>query len=148
LYGVACFFRDEFGRPHKLVLGVPEISARHTSENIAKKVYRVLDAFSISKKVGYAVLDNADNMNTLMDELEALLGWEEGEGKERYGRCFGHILNLSAKALMFGNFVKAIKDEATGALIILERDWKNWVKRSPVGKLHRCLNISPLFNSL
>jgi hypothetical protein len=127
---------------------VPEISARHTGENIAEEVYRVLDAFGISKKVGYAVLDNADNMDTSMDELEALLGWEEGEGKERRGRCFGHILNLSAKALMFGNFVKAIEDEATGASIISERDWKNWVKRGPVGKLHRRLDTSPLFNSL
>lgn len=143
LYGVACFFRDEFGRPHKLVLGVPEISTRHTGENIAEEVYRVLDTFGISKKVGYATLDNADNMDTSMDELETLLGWEEGEGKERRGRCFGHILNLSAKALLFGNFVKAIEDGATGASIISERDWKNWVKRGPVGKLHRRLYTFP-----
>lgn len=143
LYGVACFFRDEFGRPHKLVLGVPEISTRHTGENIAEEVYRVLDTFGISKKVCYATLDNADNMDTSMDELETLLGWEEGEGKERRGRCFGHILNLSAKALLFGNFVKAIEDGATGASIISERDWKNWVKRGPVGKLHRRLYTFP-----
>lgn len=124
-------------------MGVLEISARHTGENIAEEVYRILDTFGISKKVGYATLDNADNMDTSMDELETLLGWEEGEGKERRGRCFGHILNLSAKALLFGNFIKAIEDEATGASIISERDWKNWVKRGLVGKLHRRLYTFP-----
>lgn len=122
LYGVACFFRNKFGRLYKLILGVSEISVRHIGENIAEEVYHVLDAFGISKKVGYAILDNADNIDTLMDELETLLDWEEGEGKERRGRCFGYILNLSAKALLFGNFVKVIKDKATGILILSERE--------------------------
>jgi hypothetical protein len=55
-------------------LGVPEISTRHIGKNIAEKIYCILDAFGISKKVSYAILDNADNINTLMDKLEILFG--------------------------------------------------------------------------
>lgn len=134
LYGVACFFRDQNSRPMKLILGVPEVAARHTGANIADEVYKVLEFFDIQHKVGYAVLDNADNMDTSVDELEVLLGWVKRRGKQHRGRCFGHILNLSAKALLFGNFVNAIEDEATSASITSEVEWKSWIKRGPVGK--------------
>lgn len=142
LYGVACFFRDQNSRPMKLILGVPEVPQQHTGENIAGEVYKVLEFFGISHKVGYAVLDNAENMDTSMDELEVLLSWEKGQGRKHRGRCFGHILNLSAKALLFGNFVNAIEDEATGASIISEKEWKSWIKRGPVGKCSLLFNLN------
>jgi hypothetical protein len=77
-----------------------------------------------------------------MEELGKLLGFD---GRRRRGRCFGHILNLSAKALLFGQHVKAIEDEATGAQIISDCEWKEWTKRGPVGKFS-FLSFIPVFS--
>jgi len=41
LYGIACFFRNERGKPMKVTIGVPELADRHTGENIAEEVYKV-----------------------------------------------------------------------------------------------------------
>lgn len=87
--------------------------------------------FGIAHKIGYAVLDNAENNDTAMVELGKRLGFD---GHQRRGRCVGHTLNLSAKALLFGQHVKAIEDETTGAQVLSDSEWKEWTKRGPVGK--------------
>ncbi|KAI1840261.1 hypothetical protein JX266_013542 [Neoarthrinium moseri] len=46
LYGVACFFRDDQGNTHKIILGVPEIKSRHFGYIIAGEI-----------------LDNADDVD-------------------------------------------------------------------------------------
>lgn len=130
LYGIACFFRDERGRAVKLILGVPELAARHTGVNIANEVYTILEAFGITSKFGYAMLDNADNNDTAMAELGEKLGFD---GSLRRGRCFGHSINLAAVALLFGNHADAIEDEQSGAHMISDQEWKLWVRRGPVG---------------
>jgi hypothetical protein len=59
----------------------------------------VLIYYGIGHKIGYAVLDNAKNNDTAMEELGKRLGFD---GRRRRGRCIGHTLNLFAKALLFG----------------------------------------------
>lgn len=132
LCGIACFFRDEQNRPLKIVLGLPEISKRHTGENIAAEVFAVLDLFGIRDKVGYTTLDNAANNDTAMDTLGGLLGFD---GKRRRVRCFGHILNLAAKALLFGKCADALEldDPCSGAGVVSDAEWATWLKKGPVG---------------
>ena len=38
LYGITCVFRDSNNRPQKCVLGLPELTERHTGENIAGQI--------------------------------------------------------------------------------------------------------------
>lgn len=92
---------------------------------------QVLTCYGIGHKIGYAVLDNAENNDTAMEELGKRLGFD---GRRRRGRCVGHTLNLSAKALLFGQHVKAIEDEATGAQVLSDSEWREWTKRGPVGQ--------------
>ncbi|EAQ88485.1 hypothetical protein CHGG_05104 [Chaetomium globosum CBS 148.51] len=61
LYGVSAVFRDEEGTPHKIVLGLPEMSDRHTGENIAEAILPVIRNYGIEKKIGYFTVDNATN---------------------------------------------------------------------------------------
>jgi hypothetical protein len=68
--------------------------------------------YEIGYKIGYAVLNNAKNNDTVMEELGKRFGFN---GRRRRGRCVSHTLNLSAKALLFGQHVKFIEDEATEA---------------------------------
>ncbi|EXK75729.1 hypothetical protein FOQG_19506 [Fusarium oxysporum f. sp. raphani 54005] len=99
LYGIACFFRDEKNRPCKIMIEVPE-AHRHFGSTIGGEVLDVLHALGVSpEKIGYFALDNAENNDTAMEVIGAELGFD---GRLRRGRCIGHIINLSAKALLFG----------------------------------------------
>ncbi|KJZ71564.1 hypothetical protein HIM_09033 [Hirsutella minnesotensis 3608] len=133
LYGLCCFFRDENSHPRKLVLGVPELQIRHRGENIAAKILDILDTYQIREKVGYFTLDNAESNDKAMDIIGGELGFT---GSQRRGRCFGHIINLSAKALLFGHNVEAFEDQLDGEHALSETEHDLWRRKGPVGKLH------------
>jgi hypothetical protein len=66
----------------------------------------------------------------------AIIGAELGfNGKARRGRCFGHVLNLAAKAILFGNNVEAFEQQLSGAEALSHTEHELWRKGS-VGKLH------------
>jgi hypothetical protein len=52
--------------------------------------------------LGYFVLNNALNNNTTLVELGKAIGFKP---KAKRLRCIGHILNLIAKAYLFGQDV-------------------------------------------
>ncbi|KAM5529824.1 hAT family dimerization domain protein [Fusarium oxysporum f. sp. phaseoli] len=133
LYGIACFFRDENSQPRKLVLGVPELRTRHFGHNIAAEILDVLDAYGIQDRIGYFTLDNAESNNKAMEVIGGELGFV---GSTRRGRCFGHTLNLSAKALLFGHNVEAFEEQLSGAAALSEAEHALWRRKGPVGKLH------------
>lgn len=101
----------------------------HTGENVSAAIMEVLNEFEliVNNKVGYLILDNAPSNDRAVDELGHTLQWEDPE--RRRVRCFGHILHLVAKAMLF------VKDEET--LEDLDPDdFDKWTKKGPVGKLH------------
>ncbi|RKK68471.1 hypothetical protein BFJ71_g17788 [Fusarium oxysporum] len=66
-----------------------------------------------------------------------VIGGELGfVGSTRRGRCFGHTLNLSAKALLFGHNVEAFEEQLSGAAALSEAEHALWRRKGPVGKLH------------
>jgi hypothetical protein len=75
--------------------------------------------YGIGHKIGYTVLNNAENNDTAMEELGKRLGFN---GRRRRGCCVGHTLNLSAKVLLFGQHIKFIEDEATGAQVLSDSE--------------------------
>ncbi|KAJ3578354.1 hypothetical protein NPX13_g2213 [Xylaria arbuscula] len=91
LYGVVVFFRDESNKPCKLVIGIPEVSTRHTGQNIATQVIEVLKTFQIEHKIGLFTLDNAANMDTTLDEIGHTFGFN---GEKRRGCPVGKAHNL------------------------------------------------------
>ncbi|PWI64137.1 hypothetical protein PCL_12103 [Purpureocillium lilacinum] len=133
LYGITCFFRDGSSQPRKLVLGVPELRTRHFGHNIAAEILDVLEAYGIQDRIGYFTLDNAESNDTAMEVIGGELGFV---GSTRRGRCFGHTLNLSAKALLFGHKVEAFEEQLSGAAALSEAEHTLWRRKGPVGKLH------------
>lgn len=127
LYGIACCFRDENSRPRKLVLGVPELQTRHFGHNIAAEIPYVLDAYGIQDRIGYFTLDNAESNDKAMEGIGGELVFV---GSTRRGRCFGHTLYLSAKALLFGHNVEAFEEQLSGAAVLSEAEHTLW-RRSP-----------------
>ncbi|KAJ3454624.1 hypothetical protein MRS44_013224 [Fusarium solani] len=133
MYGIACFFRDENSQPRKLTLGVPELRTRHFGHNIAAEILDVLDAYGIQDKIGYFTLDNAESNDKAMEIIGGELRFV---GSTRRGRCFGHTLNLSAKALLFGHNVEAFEEQLSGEAALSEAEHTLWRRKGPVGKLH------------
>ena len=62
----------------------------------------------ILSNLGYFVLDNAPNNDTTLIELAKYIHFEP---KERRLRYMGHILNLIAKAYLFGQDCTSFEDE-------------------------------------
>ncbi|KAM3536991.1 hypothetical protein ARSEF1564_010088 [Beauveria bassiana] len=100
LYGIVCFYVDHDGAPCKLVLGLPELKMSHSGENIAAQVLEILEGYEILDKLGYITLDNATNMDSAAEEIAKARGLNS---PKRRIRCFGHVLNLVVKALLFGH---------------------------------------------
>ncbi|TGJ83232.1 hypothetical protein E0Z10_g5537 [Xylaria hypoxylon] len=124
LYGIACLFRDQEDRPRRLIISVPGIRVRFTGGNIVGGVIQVLQDYQIEDEVGYFALGNAGNNDTAMDEIGNTLNFP-GPGAERRGRCFGHVLNLSARALLYGADFEAFEQDIANTLTIAEhRLWQ------------------------
>ncbi|OAQ58122.1 restless-like transposase [Pochonia chlamydosporia 170] len=113
-------------------LGVPEVR-RHSGNNIATEVLYTIEAFGIEENIGYFTLDNAENNDTALEAIGKKLGFN---GARRRGRCFGHIVNLSAKALLFGKDTDAFEEQLSGAEALSEAEYELWRQKGPVGKLH------------
>ena len=107
---------------------------------MAQCLIQVLQEYEIEDRLGYFVLDNAESNDICIDtvlheirpDLNAL------DRSKRRLRCWGHILNLAAKAFLFGQDPDAFEIEAemNQNLSREEEDLKLWRKRGSVGKLH------------
>jgi hypothetical protein len=134
LYGVACFFRNEDGKARKLILGVPELTVRHFGANIGHEIVEILESYEIpEEKIGYFTLDNAPNNDTAMDTIGERFKFCS---KERRGRCFGHVINLVVKAILFGKDADAFESRLGHGDLLATAEHELWRKRGPVGKLH------------
>jgi hypothetical protein len=77
------------------LLGLREVGGKHTGETLAATVMKILEDWRLPMhKVGYFVGDNASNNTTTINILSS------GFGESAHIRCAGHVLNLTAKALL------------------------------------------------
>ena len=75
----------------------------------ASVILPVFERFSINKSnIGFFVLDNATNNDTILVELRKAIGFEP---KERRLRYIGHIINLIAKAYLYGQDVSLFQED-------------------------------------
>lgn len=96
-----------------ILLGLLKVMGSHSGVNVAVSLVDVLEKYQITDKVGYMMLDNASNNDTLvegfMDEI-ANRGLPMGQhisSDEWCLGCAGHVVNLVVHEMLFG------KDEAT-----------------------------------
>ncbi|KAF4343861.1 restless-like transposase [Fusarium beomiforme] len=128
---------DDNGAPSKLVLGLPELKDSHSGENISAQILEILESYEIIDKVRYMTLDDAGNMDTATEEITRALGVDP---KHRRVRCFGHVLNLVVKALLFGQNHEAFEAEVDGEPGFDAVQHEIWRKKGPVGKLHNLVH--------
>jgi hypothetical protein len=139
LYGITCVFRDSNNRPQKCVLGLPELTERHTGENIAGQIIEIIKEFEIGDKLGYFTLDNAGNNKTSIEALGLEFGfnWEN-----RWVRCIGHVVNIVVKHMLFGKTPDAFEKEVFEGIHTAAKEHEIWRKRGSVGKWHNFAVVS------
>ncbi|KAG6988651.1 hypothetical protein FOFC_02662 [Fusarium oxysporum] len=132
LYGITCVFRDSNNRPQKCVLGLPELTERHTG-NIAGQIIEIIREYEISDKLGYFTLDNAGNNKTSMGELGLEFGFD---WEKRWVRCVGHVVNIVVKQMLYGKNPDAFEKEVFEGLHTAAKEHEVWRRRDSVGKWH------------
>ncbi|KAF5317564.1 hypothetical protein D9619_013219 [Psilocybe cf. subviscida] len=86
------------GKLESLLLDFVKATKAHTGVYLAARVTECLQDFKIDKKVLALTCDNASNNNTMVRELDILL--PSFQGTKTQVRCFAHVLNLVAKAIL------------------------------------------------
>ena len=142
MIGVIGHWMNPYGNIRTTLLGLRRLRGPHSGENMAQQVISVLNDFQIKDNLGYFVLDNATSNDTcvkaILEELRPDLN-----PQHRRLRCLGHIINLAAKAFVFGTDADAFEMEADGlrALADEAKELNLWRKKGPVGKLHNVIKF-------
>lgn len=121
--------------PRTVLLSLPRQKGKHYGHNISETVAEVVREFDIGDKLGYIVTDNASNNTTCLQFLSEEFGFV---GPEHHVRCAGYVLNLVAKAVLFGSDVDAFESDLQD-LSFEEYELSKWRKKGPTGKLHNVI---------
>jgi hypothetical protein len=137
MIGVIGYWIDEKQQLRIALLGLRQLIGQHSGENMALEVLGIIKDFEIGSRAGHFMADNALSNDTFVEELAEHLG-NRFEASVRRLRCFGHIINLVVKALLFGKDVEAFEREAISAVQIEDnlKQLRAWRKKGPVGKIH------------
>ncbi|KAJ3453164.1 hypothetical protein MRS44_018819 [Fusarium solani] len=117
----------------------------HSGENLAVTLGRVVREWKIEDRVGTVISDNvSSNDNCLLNfygDLDAEMG--PADIRARRMRCYGHILNLVARAFLYGEDFEAFEAESQVFDLLgrHEDDLRHWRKKGPVGKLHNVVKF-------
>lgn len=116
----------------------------HDGRSIACSIEQVIRDWRIESKIGACVSDNASNNDTCLDALYPQFpGFTAADARKRRLRCFGHILNLVAKAFLFGDDASAFELESDHLELLGEYDraLQHWRRKGPIGKLHNIVKF-------
>jgi hypothetical protein len=143
------------GRDYKVktrLLALRRLHGHHGGENQAELLIHILRDFGIADRLGYFVTDNAHNNDTAIDiVLRTLLPTLNAtQRQQRRLRCWGHILNLAAKAFLFGKNAEDFDEEVLVHHTIAQEqaELQRWRRCGPIGKLHNCVVYPPSFNNI
>ena len=90
LNGIIVHFIDEAGKIRRFLLSIPEVDGRHTGANIGAGVARIIEDFEIADRIGFFVVDNANNNDTTIEYLAERFDFNAGQ---RRLRCAAHVFN-------------------------------------------------------
>ena len=147
--GVTAHYLDASLRPRAILLGLRDTRGSHSGGSIAEEVLRVIHDYNIGDKVQYFMADNATANDRAIKVLSG--SWDIRSEHHRL-RCSAHVINLVAKAVLYGTDVDALEPgereeslsdsrhvaafEALVRSVPPEEALKTWRRKGPVGKLH------------
>ena len=106
--GVAAHFVGHSGRVQHVLLALRRMRAAHGGREMAEVMIGVLKDYGIRRRLGVFVADNLETNDVawkgVINELHP-----GRDPKASRSRCLGHIINLAAKAFLFGNNTEAFE---------------------------------------
>ena len=145
LCGVVAHYLSYDLKARALLIGMKRVNRDYSGENIAEVVIKVIREYGIAEKLGYIQADNAGNNDTCVASIFAQIS-PSINPRHRRLRCHGHIINLAAKAFLFGDKAEAFEIEADNlGNLKLEIKYEQellrlWRRRESIGKLHNIVS--------
>jgi hypothetical protein len=141
--GIVAHWLDEDLKKQDVLIGLRRVRGSHSGENIAEAVIPLLQMYEIGPKLGYFVGDNIGSNDTGVRCILQALRPDIRDPDSRRVRCIGHIINLVAKAFLFGQDVESLEGEnltkeQISKLLAVRKDW---LTNGPYGKLHNTVNF-------
>lgn len=147
LLAVVGHYLDGSGTLQTHLLALQRITGSHSGDNLAQGIVEVVERFGLAQQLGYFQSDNVDSndgcISAVLQHFNSGLAAVEITKlkKKRRLRCFGHILNLVAKAFLEGSNKNILQsfDESCQARLDTEQEeelLRQWRKAGPIGKLH------------
>ena len=150
--GIAAHFIGHQGYVQTVLLALRHMTGAHGGDQIAEIIVEVILEFGFSKQLGVYVGDNADSNDTAWKAVLSVLH-PDRDPKASRSRCLGHIINLAAKAFIFGKnvaafeaVVDAVNDTTPQDSPAMRAAQNEWRKRGALGKLHNVvvfIRVSP-----
>ena len=139
LLGIVFHYSDGITGIQTVVSGVPRIHGPHSGENMAASACEVIFFYGITPRLGFFTLDNASTNDTAVEAIITKVRPDLRPIRRRL-RCFGHVMNIVAKILLYGKASDDDKDEAEDfALQVFNTDLKalkTWRSKGPLGMFH------------
>ena len=91
-----------------------EVEKEHSGKNMARYLLEVIKDYEIKKNLGYIVIDNALDNNTLMTSLSYSLCCDFKLHYDPIHHCIccqGHVINLTVKLFLFVMDKESIKED-------------------------------------
>ena len=138
IVGIVAHYLDKDLVVQSTLIGMRRVKGAHTGENIAEAMIPVLVEMGVVSRLGFFVGDNAGNKNTCWRAIYRKLRPDIKAPDNRRVRCLGHILNLVAKAFLFGKDADAFEDDTNQkrSNAHIEKLRELWRKKGPIGKFH------------
>ncbi|KAK4074631.1 hypothetical protein Purlil1_12926 [Purpureocillium lilacinum] len=142
---VTAHFLDRQGHHQVRLLALRRQLGSHSGENLAATLLEVVNEWGIQDSVGCVVSDNVTTNDACLQHLYKAINPEmrPADIRARRMRCYGHILNLVARAFLYGEDFEAFEAESqvNSLLSRQEEDLRHWRKKGPVGKLHNVVRF-------
>jgi hypothetical protein len=106
----------------------------HTGNDIVDALIPVIKLFDVGNKLGAFQMDNATSNDTAMSALAARIPGINS--KESRLRCFGHVVNLVVKALLYGSKSSTLQQELGAAGSDDDAAFKIWREQGSIGRLY------------
>jgi hypothetical protein len=141
--GIVAHWLDEDLKKQDALIGLRRVRGSHSGENIAEAVIPLLQMYELGPKLGYFVGDNIGSNDTGIRCILQVLRPDIQDLDSRRVRCIGHIINLAARAFLFGQDVDSLEEEnltkeQVSQLLAVRKDW---LTNGPYGKLHKTINF-------
>ncbi|KAK7583457.1 hypothetical protein V3481_012745 [Fusarium oxysporum f. sp. vasinfectum] len=145
IIAVFAHFIDQLGHQQSRLLALRRQFGAHSGENLAGSLVDIVHEWEIEGRVGCAISDNMTANDTCLYHMYPRLdpSMRPVDIKARRMRCYGHMLNLVARAFLFGKDAESfeLESDINSMRGLVEQDLDHWRTKGPIGKLRNIVKF-------